>query len=1085
MPGIMKPSRVSAALQPQAAEGGSILTVSAFLLFDIADPYQLFTEQALWPMVTEQMPEGGIFDKGQLKPRAEMIIAGHALAPAHLPVAALKASARLGDRVKRLAVFGDRFWRLTDRGVEMSAPEPFDKMPICESRAFGGEGFAPNPKGKGFGALKPAEAGLDVPLPNIERADAPILSPGDTPLPAHFGPIAPDHPDRLKLAGTHDMHWVKNVSPLKPDDFNPLFHCDAPEDQRFESYFKGGETFSVSGMSRSGQPVAGTLPGFRLRAFVHRPADDSLTETDMVCDTVTLFPNVGKATMAFRGLARSGDRLAEDIGHVLLAVERTDAPPRPADYYQHVFRLRMDPEHAHKYALADHQLMPETDPSIRLAKREERLERARQERQKFVEDADWHIRRTMDRTGMPADLLPPVDADRGKDVPLIGMPTAEEFASGDFDIAELIEDAEALEAQLNSLADAEFAKAELIQQNVDTATPKEIQALLPARPLASEEQLADLETGPSSLEESVAAPLSDLPATLSEAASDNLDLDKIASTSAEAQTRISEMLQRLGDMKPGLEDQASDQYRLACARALGLPEGSLFFPIRQQLEEQKLQTQNLPEALEDPMSVLSNEAASELNLVPVPSVAPPSDNPQTDTDVFGALAKAGEMSDNGLSDAEAALSEVLAPAEEALAAECAHLVEEGMEDQPLAGIMEKLNKIDLPKPDNTDLPLNQQLEQINEDLRTSLDRLEPQFLESLASGRQMSPEALFPQEPMAPGVAIAAGTMVAQKLAQGHDFRGADLAGLCLRGVDFSGRDLSGTFFEKADLTGACFRDCRLDGAVFTAARLDHADLEASSLIGSNLSGARLHEANLSKATLAQTTLICADLTGIRGTNACLNALTLVECILDDGDFQGSEIGQVKVTRGSAERLGMRQSRLDGVLFIDIPLHKANFAGSKLRQVVFTEVAAKGADFTAAELRETGFHGGCDLATARFEDITAIDTCWNGAYLEESLYLRASCSSCLFNQCNMQWVDGRAASFKKARFLQSDLKHSDFGAADFFSASLSQTDLRQVSFRHANLYGADLMEARLASCDLTHANLGNTAMNHAICVTAQ
>ncbi|WP_269582784.1 DUF2169 family type VI secretion system accessory protein [Roseibium sp. Sym1] len=1082
MPAIVKPSKLSAALQPQAVEGGSLLTVSAFLLFDIDDPYTLYTEQALWPMVAEQMPDGGIFDKGQLKPRAEMIVAGHALAPGHLPVTALKVTARLGGKTKRLAVFGDRFWRLTDRGAEMTSPVPFDKVPICETSAFGGEGYPPNLKGKGFGASRLIDAGYDAPLPNVENADALILSPGDMPKPAHFGPIGPDNPDRLKLAGTYDTHWVKHVSPLKPADFNPLFHCDAPEDQRFSTYLAGGETFSVTGMCRSGQPVAGTLPGFRVRAFIHRLEQDSLTETDMVCDTATLFPNVRKATMAFRGVARCSERFAEDIGSVMLAVELAGEAPRPREYYEGVFRLRTDPEEAYKYALADHQLMPETDPGIRLAKRRERLERAEAERQKFLEDSDWHFRKTMDDAGLPADLLPPVDPDRAKDIPLLGLPTAEEIASGDFDIAELIEDVEQFEKQMNTLADQEFARAEGLQRKVDAATPSDISSLFPSRPLAGEKQLtASLPPGDVAGES--ADSLADLPDSLEQTMRENIDLEKLSSSSDEAGAKISEMFDRLADLKQSPEETSSEQYRLACARALRLPEGSPLYPIKRQLAEMQLDTSSLPASLDDPASLLSDRTAAQLEH----PLEPPSGETgaQDEVDLFGALGKAGEISDFGTQAADTSLKAALDPAEQALAEHCSHLIEEGMEDQPLAAVQEKLKKVALPEDENADMPLLDRLEQINEDLKASLDSLEPRFAETLATGRQLSPQALFPQEPLLPGVAVAVGTVVEKKLAQGHDFKGADLAGLRLGGLDFSDRDLSGTFFEQSDLTGACFRNCCLDGAVFTSARLDNAVFEGASLAGVNFSGASLRDTNLKGAKLARSTVICADLTGAQAAGAEIDTVTFLECTLDDSDFQGSRIEQVRVTRGSAARLGMRQADLDSVLFIDLPLHQACFAGSTLTQAVFTQVAAKGADFTAAEMRETGFHGGCDLAAARFEGIRATETTWNGAFLEESLYMRASCKSCLFNQCDMQWVDGRAASFKNARFLQSDLKYSDFCAADFFSASLSQTDLRRVSMRHANLYGADLMDAKLASCDLSNANLGNTAMNHAVSVPAQ
>ena len=1081
MPALIKPSKISAALHPHVIEGGNALTVSAYLLFDIAAPYTLFTEQALWPMVAEQMPEGGIFDKGQLKPKADLIVAGHALAPGHRPVTGLKVGMRFGDREKHLAVFGDRFWRLTDRGAEIVGPAPFDAMPICENHAFGGDGYRPNPKGKGFGAVNRIDAGLDVPLPNIEAAEALILSPGDTPAPVHFGPIGPDNPERLKLAGTYDKHWIERVSPRKPDDFNPLFHCDAPADQRFETYFTGGETFSVTGMCRSGQAVAGRLPRLRVRAFVHRPADDSLTETGMVCDTATLFPNVGKAVMTFRGLAKCRDMFADDIGTVMLAVEHCDDDARPDAYYSTIFRQRTDPDEGYKHALSDHQLLPETDPAIRVAKRAERLERARQERQTFLENSDWLLRKTMDKAGLPSGMLPPPDPARGQDMPLIGLPTAEEFASGDFDIAELIEDAQTLEEQMNAVADEIFAEADLMQRRVDTATPSELKDLLPARPITGDRTVASEPVRPE--DPALAAALSALdesPGSIKAVIDGNLDAKTLSGDSETTQKAVQGLLERLTELTPSAQEQATEQYERACARALQQPEGSPLFPLRQQLEDLQLDVGSLPADLNAPLSTLSEGTAAQLDLPQVHATA--GDGPEA-VDLTSPLAKTGQNSDAGTGEAGTALSDAMAKADELLGMHCGHLVKDEMADQPLNGVLQALNEMDLPGPENPDLPIGAQLEQVNEDMKSSLDALEPRFAETIATGRHLSPQALFPQEPLLPGVAVAAGVMVGRKLSQGHDFKGADLAGLSLNGLDFSGRDLSGTFFEQADLTGACFRNCRLDGAVFTAAKLDNADFEGSQLADVNFGGASLRDANLTEATLTRSTLICADLSGVQARQARIDTVTFLECHLDDADFTGGQLHQVKVTRGAAERLKIERADLESVLFIDLPLHHARFAKSRMRQVVFTQVAAKNADFTAAEMLETGFHGGCDLAAAKFEHIEAVDSCWNGAYLEESLYLQANCRSCLFNNCDMQWIDGRGASFTNSRFLQSDMKHGDYGAANFLSATLCQTDLRQASLRHASLFGADLTEARLASCDLSNANLGNTAMSHAVSIT--
>jgi len=1073
MPAIVKPSKVSATFQPHAVEGGNILTVSSYLLFDVAQPYDLLTEQALWPMVAEQMPDGGIFDKGQLKPQAEIIIAGNALAPNHEPVTGLKVTARFADKVKRLAVFGNRYWHLTDQGIEISAPEPFDKMPISELRAFGGQGHAVNPKGKGHKARKLVEAGLEAPLPNIENADNLILSPDDAPLPAHFGPIGPDNPLRLKLAGTYDKHWQDNVSPRRPDDYNPLFHFDAPEEQRFETYLSGEEHFSVTGMSRSGQPVEGRLPSFRMRGFVHRPLDGSLTEMAMVCDTVTLFPNVEKAVLTFRGICKCKDRFGEDIGSILLAVEHGFAEPRPSEHYHRVFQLRTDPAEGYKYALSDFQLMPETDPNLRLAKREERLARARAEREEFIENSNWLMAKSLQDQGMPTELLPPTDPGAADDIPLVGLPTAEELASGDFDLAELIDDIERVESSLTQRAEDEFTRAELTMQALENKLPDEVRGLLPEQRLTSDKNLADYPDF--ELDPDIQAALEGdipMPGDLKEAVNDALaELETLGDTS-DLDARVTEALDAAFNPETKTDDTLAKQCALGRARALRLPEGSLLYPIRQEMEQNNLADLSLPDFVEDAGSALPDDMRQKFDIGDK-DLAQPDGTSALDLDLSAHLPDSfgSQKVDKTLIESQSASA--MKSASDLVAKLNPSLVDADGGD-PLSNLISTLEKVPSLEPDDAGLSMEERVRQKCQDLMSSLEESEENLETILATGRQMSPQAMFPQDPYLPEAALQVGAMVREELAGGHDFKGADLAGLDLRGVNFSGRDLSGTFFEQADLRGASFTDCQLDGAVFTSATLEEADFSGCTLKGTNFSGANLRAARFNTARLADCTIANADLSGATAHGAILSQLSLLDCKLDFADLSGAQIDGLTVLKGSALCLRFCNAQLDQVVFLDLKMSEADFSCARLNRAAFTMVEAIDVDFSRAHLKETGFHGQCNLTGARFESVKATETSWNLTLLEEALFLRADCQGCLFNKCNMQSVDGRAASFKQARFLQSDLKYSDFCAADFFAASLTQCDVRLASLRYANLYSADFMDAKLTSCDLSNSNMANS-----------
>lgn len=142
----------------------------------------------------------------------EVMVAGHAHAPGGRPVRAMISTLRVGASVHELFVVGDRTWKGGLLGAHPSDPEPFVRMPLTWSRAFGGttaavfDGYGTvvdmrdpkNPHGRGFDARKQAEAfarylkspsGYPVlaserRLPNLEHPSDRVQSPDDEPEPA-------------------------------------------------------------------------------------------------------------------------------------------------------------------------------------------------------------------------------------------------------------------------------------------------------------------------------------------------------------------------------------------------------------------------------------------------------------------------------------------------------------------------------------------------------------------------------------------------------------------------------------------------------------------------------------------------------------------------------------------------------------------------------------------------------------------------------------------------------------------------------------------------------------------------------------
>jgi hypothetical protein len=198
----------------------------------------------------------------------DVILRGHAQAPAGEPTTWVDVSMKVGPVFKRLRVFGDRYWQNRLLGLAMTEPEPFLTMPIVYERAYGGVGRMSedpnkvkqeqrNPVGRGFAVSASHLVGR--PLPNIEDPRALITSWRRRPRPAGFGPIASHWSPRAELAGTYDQAWEEERQPLLPHDFDDRHYQCAPEDQQASGFLRGGEPVELRNLSARGA-VGFTLP---------------------------------------------------------------------------------------------------------------------------------------------------------------------------------------------------------------------------------------------------------------------------------------------------------------------------------------------------------------------------------------------------------------------------------------------------------------------------------------------------------------------------------------------------------------------------------------------------------------------------------------------------------------------------------------------------------------------------------------------------------------------------------------------------------------------------------------------------------
>jgi hypothetical protein len=255
-------------------------------------------------------------DVSLVKPGTDVLLFGNAYGPGGRPTHQSEVSLRLASIEKRVAVFGNRRWGGTVL-TRLSAPEPFEKMPLVWEHAFGGteasasdpsraDGDDRNPVGAGFRSRASGRKLEEIALPNLEDPSHLISSPGDRPAPASFGAVAPHWKPRPKYAGTYDAAWLQNRAPYLPNDFDPRFLQIAPEDQQLPGYLKGGEPVEVTGATPSAA-LRFNLPARRVEVLFRLDSGEERRPANL--DTVIIHPDESRLVLVWRAALACDKRL--------------------------------------------------------------------------------------------------------------------------------------------------------------------------------------------------------------------------------------------------------------------------------------------------------------------------------------------------------------------------------------------------------------------------------------------------------------------------------------------------------------------------------------------------------------------------------------------------------------------------------------------------------------------------------------------------------------------------------------------------------------------------------------------------------
>jgi len=234
------------------------------------------------------------------KPRADVMLVGHAYAPNGKSVRSLLARLVVGSVDKSIAVLGDR----SSSGREPSA---FTIMALRYERAGGGPGTV-NPAG-----ISPSEGRFPNLEPAIHRAREHHRVGEESTALAGFGPIAPDWPQRRGRLKGGAVMWSPNDA---LDDGDPLFFNAAPPDQQL-SGLRDDQPLLLENLHPDHPRLSTRLPGLRPQAFVERP-HAAPQELDLRADTLWIDTDRGRCTVTWRAHFALSQR--DEPGRICLAM---------------------------------------------------------------------------------------------------------------------------------------------------------------------------------------------------------------------------------------------------------------------------------------------------------------------------------------------------------------------------------------------------------------------------------------------------------------------------------------------------------------------------------------------------------------------------------------------------------------------------------------------------------------------------------------------------------------------------------------------------------------------------------------------
>lgn len=191
------------------------------------------------------------------KPACDVVLNGAAHAPDGRPADRVRVGLRVGGWSKVFDVLGHREWRAVGPAFVATRPEPFLRRTISYDTAWGGTdrldpddpapaAFPANPVGTGWAQTRNQGRIPGLALPATQAIGEEVASPFGAYRPMAFGPMGRGWPGRIEHGGTYDQHWIDEIFPFLPPDFDDRYFQVAPPDQQIARPASGEDVILVN-----------------------------------------------------------------------------------------------------------------------------------------------------------------------------------------------------------------------------------------------------------------------------------------------------------------------------------------------------------------------------------------------------------------------------------------------------------------------------------------------------------------------------------------------------------------------------------------------------------------------------------------------------------------------------------------------------------------------------------------------------------------------------------------------------------------------------------------------------------------------